>query len=46
MINPGSYAGVASYVTSLGLLWWEAILARLLGSLLVALVITGGSPLF
>ncbi|ORY20788.1 permease for cytosine/purines, uracil, thiamine, allantoin-domain-containing protein [Naematelia encephala] len=39
LINPGSFAGAASYVT-LGLTWWESLLAILVGNFLVGLVIT------
>jgi NCS1 family nucleobase:cation symporter-1 len=39
---PASWATVASFVT-LGLTWWESCLAVFLGSVFVAVVITGTS---
>jgi len=39
LINPGTWATVASFIT-LGLTWWESCLAIFVGGFLVALVIT------
>ncbi|WVQ82454.1 hypothetical protein IAT38_004583 [Cryptococcus sp. DSM 104549] len=39
LINPGTWATVASFVT-MGLTWWESCLAIFVGGFLVALVIT------
>ncbi|KAK8864110.1 hypothetical protein IAR55_001356 [Kwoniella newhampshirensis] len=40
LINPGTFAGSAGQVVALGLTWWEACLANILGQFLVAIVIT------
>lgn len=43
LVNAGSFAAVASYA-SLGLTWWEGVLANMFGGFLVAITICRAFP--